>query len=122
MGIPVVKLGVAVLAVVVMGGMAVAGCPCFACRHASGGTPYDGTGCGPKVYGPVREPVGPIDQCDACGRFRGCEGYRQLPELLAPWQLPPGRGFQSPEAVGYRTGECRECAACGPAGWWRRPW
>lgn len=116
----VVQLGAVILAAAVTGGIAGAGGPCGACR--AGGTPYDGTGCGPKVYGPVREPFGPIDQCDACARFRGCNGYRQLPEMLAPWQLPPGRGFQPPEAFGYHAGPCDECESCGPRGGWPRLW
>ncbi|MFM7107684.1 MAG: hypothetical protein ACKOZU_03640 [Planctomycetaceae bacterium] len=116
----VVKVGAAILAIV-MGGAAVAGDRCPVCRGV-GGAPYRGTGCGPKVYGPVREPVGPIDQCDACGAFHGCDGYRQLPDLLAPWQLPPGRGFQPPEAFGYLSGPCAECAACGPRGGRPRAW
>ncbi len=119
------KLGgsVVALAIVfaVMAGGAVAGgrCrDCAGCRDAAGGSPYGTTGCGPRVYGPCHEPVGPRDQCDACGRFAGCEGYRQLPDMLAPWQLPPGRGFRPPEAFGYLSGPCSECATCGP----RQPW
>lgn len=116
------KLGGAILAVALMGGMAVAGSPCHAGRCSAAGSTYDGGACGPRVYGPCHEPVGPIDQCDACARFAGCEGYRQTPEMLAPWQLPPGRGFQPPEAFGYRTGSCDECAACAPRGSWPRLW
>ena len=108
----VAKVGAAVVAAI-LGNAAVAGGPCPLHRGV-GGQVYAGSGCGPRVYGPVREPVGPIDQCDACATFRGCNGYRQLPELLAPWQLPPGRGFQPPECFGYRAGPCTECAACGP--------
>ena len=116
------RLGGAVLAVVVTGGMAVAGWPCFGCRETVAGSPYGVTGCGPRVYGPCHEPVGPIDQCDACGRFAGCEGYRQTPEMLVPWQLPPGRGFRPPEAFGYLPGDCSECAACAPRSGWPRLW
>ena len=117
------KLGGMIVAVVGMGGVAAAGgwCRhCDDCRRTAAGESYDGTGCGPRVYGPAHEPVGPIDQCDACARFAGCEGYRQTPELLAPWQLPPGRGFRPPEAFGYWTGPCGDCAACSPRRAW--PW
>jgi len=106
----------------VSGARAEAGWPWHAARCQSGGTPFAGTGCGPRVYGPCHEPVGPIDQCDACARFSGCEGYRQRPEMLAPWQLPPGRGFQPPEALGYVPEPCAECAACAPRGGWPRLW
>lgn len=111
----------AVMLVVAVVGPASAGWPCAACRGV-GGTTHEGTGCGPRVHGPWHEPVGPIDQCDACARFQGCNGYRQQQELLAPWQLPPGRGFQPPEAFGYLPGPCADCAACGPRGGWPRLW
>lgn len=115
-----VTFGVAIL-VASMGVTAVAGWPCPVARSAGGET-FAGSGCGPRVYGPCHEPVGPIDQCDACARFRGCHGYRQLPELLAPWQLPPGRGFQPPEALGYLPDSSADCAACGSRGAWPRAW
>lgn len=116
------KLGGAFLAVVGMGGAALAGGHCHACRGSAAHAAFDGPVCGPRVYGPCHEPVGPIDQCDACARFAGCEGYRQMPELLAPWQLPPGRGFRPAESFGYMSGPCGECAACAPRGWWPRLW
>lgn len=116
-----VTVGVVLLAVVGNRTSVEAGGPCRECGGATAAhEPYTGSGCGPRVWGPCHEPVGPIDQCDACARFRGCNGYRQMPEWLAPWQLPPGRGFQPPEAHGYHPGPCAECAACGPsAAWWR---
>lgn len=85
-----------------------------ACRGTAGGmmTPCGDTGCGPRYCGEKHEPSRP-DPCDACNRWRGCNGARELPDTLAPWQLPPGRGFQSPQAVGYRSGPC---LACGPSG------
>ena len=113
-------IGGVILAVVATASAARAGGPCHACRGGAGGETYGHTGCGPKVYGPCREPVGPIDQCDLCARFAGCDGYHQRPEMLAPWQLPPGRGFQPPEAVGYLSGVCGECVDCGPRGMWPR--
>ena len=75
-------------------------------------TPGGDTGCGPRYRGEKHEPSRP-DPCDACNRWRGCNGAREMPEMLAPWQLPPGRGFQPPAACGYRAGPCREC---GPSG------
>ena len=125
MGHVVGKLGGACLVVVVTAALAEAGWPCFGCRDTAGGTSYGCRACGPRVYGPCHEPVGPVDQCDACARFAGCEGYRQQPEMLAPWQLPPGRGFRPPEAFGYRSGPCGDCAdcgACGPRGFWPQLW
>jgi hypothetical protein len=115
-------LGGFVVAVVLLGGTVDAGWPCFGCRETAGGSSYGATGCGPRVYGPCHEPVGPIDQCDACARFAGCEGYRQTPEWLAPWQLPPGRGFRPPEAFGYLPGPCADCAACAPRSGWPQLW
>ena len=53
--------------------------------------------------------------------------------MLAPWQLPPGRGFTKPSDLGYQRpigvcGEgaaCEECESCGPTphhAWgWLRP-
>ena len=118
-----VTVGVVLLAVAGNGTSSEAGGPCHACRGATAAhEPYTGSGCGPRVWGPCHEPVGPIDQCDECARFRGCNGYRQMPEWLAPWQLPPGRGFRPPEAHGYQPGPCAECAACGPCAAWRRGW
>ena len=115
-----VKVGAAILAASV-GGVAAAGWPCLLARSV-GGDKFPDRACGPRVYGPFHEPVGPIDQCDACATFRGCNGYRQLPEMLAPWQLPPGRGFVPPEAVGYVTESCAGCADCGPGWGWPRAW
>ena len=96
---------------------AAAGGACHACRGTAGGmtTPCGDTGCGPRYCGEKHEPSRP-DPCDACNRWRGCNGARELPEMLAPWQLPPGRGFQPPEAFGYRPGPCR---TCGPSGLFR---
>lgn len=71
-------------------------------------TPYGDTGCGPRYCMPPTH----IDPCDSCNRWRGCNGVREMPDLLAPWQLPPGRGFRSAEQVGYDTrGTCQECLA-----------
>ncbi len=80
------------------------------CRGTAGGmtTPGGDTGCGPRYCGEKHEPSRP-DPCDACNRWRGCNGARELPDMLAPWQLPPGRGFQTPQAVGYHSGPCRRC-------------
>jgi hypothetical protein len=91
-----------------------AGGACHACRGGMAGatTPCGDTGCGPRYCGEKHEPSRP-DPCDACNRWRGCNGAREMPEMLAPWQLPPGRGFQPAAAFGYRAGPCR---TCGPSG------
>lgn len=84
--------------------------PCRGCRGTAGGmpTPYGDTGCGPRYCGEKHEPSRP-DPCDCCNRWRGCNGAREMPEMLAPWQLPPGRGFKSGADVGYRPGPCTDC-------------
>ena len=108
------RISGAVFVVVALAATATAGWPVHACRgETAAHAAYDGSGCGPRVWGPVHEPVDGIDQCDACARFRGCHGYRQMPDLLAPWQLPPGRGFRPAQACGYAV---RPCTACGPCG------
>jgi len=87
--------------------------PCRGCRGCGGTavgmeTPYGDTGCGPRYCLPPTH----CDPCDSCNRWRGCNGAREMPDLLAPWQLPPGRGFLSAEQVGYDTrGTCQECLA-----------
>jgi len=94
-----------------------------ACGPTAGGSAWCGTGCGPRYCGEKHEPSCP-DPCDACNRWRGCNGAREMPDMLAPWQLPPGRGFRSGTDVGYWPGPCGECGGgCGPCGkksWW--PW
>jgi hypothetical protein len=94
-----------------------AGGACHGCRATAGGMtmPCGDTGCGPRYWGAKHEQSRP-DPCDACNRWRGCNGAREMPEQLAPWQLPPGRGFQPAEALGYRVGPCR---TCGPSGLFR---
>ena len=84
-----------------------AGCP-----PTAGGAAWCGPQCGPRYRGEIFEPSRP-DPCDACGRWRGCNGLRESPDMLAPWQLPPGRGFQSAAQVGYDEG-CGRCRSCGP--------
>lgn len=86
-------------------------CRCRACGPGVAGaeTPYGDTGCGPRYRGEIHEPSCP-DPCDACNRWRGHHGGAQAAERLAPWQLPPGRGFMSAEQVGYDTrSACRRC-------------
>jgi hypothetical protein len=97
--------------------------PCGKCRHctrtaAGAETPYGDTGCGPRYCGAKHDECWVPDPCDGCARWRGCNGAREMPEKLAPWQLPPGRGFQSGQDVGYAAGRCGACQACGP----RFPW
>jgi len=87
---------------------------CGRCGGTEAGTPYPygDMGCGPRYCGPEHW----RDPCDACGRWIGGHGSRQPPEMLAPWQLPPGRGFTPPAALGYQRpiGVCGEGAPCGP--------
>ena len=94
-----------------------------ACGPTAAGSAWCGTGCGPRYCGEKHEPSCP-DPCDACNRWHGCNGARQMPDMLAPWQMPPGRGFRSPTELGYWPGPCGECGgSCGPCGkkpWW--PW
>lgn len=78
--------------------------------------PCGDTGCGPRYWWPCHDEPCPPDPCDACNRWFGCNGARQGPDLLAPWQLPPGRGFMPPETQGYITPDpCSNCAT-GPLG------
>lgn len=90
--------------------------PCRHCGRTAAGTPFVASGCGPRYWGAVHDEPNVPDPCDACGRWRGCGGDVRGPEMLAPWQLPPGRGFRSPSHLGYAAGPCRDC---GPT---LRPW
>lgn len=112
-------LGLALLSAVSLASVAAAGTPCGHCSHckrtaAGDETPYGDTGCGPRYCGAKHEECWAPDPCDACARWKGCNGARQMPEKLAPWQLPPGRGFQSGQDVGYRSAPCGTCNHCGP--------
>ena len=97
------------------------------CRHCGGtaagqATPYGDSGCGPKYCGPEHWQ----DPCDACGRWLGCHGARQSPDMLAPWQRPPGCGFVSPAEMCYTCplgvcgygAPCGGCSSVGPCGGW----
>jgi hypothetical protein len=85
--------------------------PCGGAAHQS--TPYGDMGCGPKYCGAVHDDPCGVDPCDSCNRWSGCNGARQGPDMLAPWQLPPCRGFQSAAQVGYDGsgggGICTDC-------------
>lgn len=94
------------------------GCgPCRACGPCGGAggtvTPYGDTGCGPRYCGAKHDETWSPDPCDACNRWRGCNGAGERPDMLAPWQLPPGRGFQTAAEIGYAGngggGPCLEC-------------
>jgi hypothetical protein len=80
---------------------------CRGCRGAAAS--WGGTGCGPRYHGAVHEEPNTPDPCDHCVRWRGCNNARQMPDMLAPWQLPPGRGFQTAEQMGWRSGPCTTC-------------
>lgn len=116
-------VAVALLALVAL--PASAGGPCGHCGHSACGRDYGGTGCGPRYWGAVHEDPHCVDPCDGCARWRGCHGVRQPPDMLVPWQLPPGRGFLSAEQVGWVPGPCMTCGpgsssapcgSCGPCG------
>jgi hypothetical protein len=91
--------------------------PCHSCGPCGGAggtvTPYGDTGCGPRYCGAKHDELCGPDPCDACNRWRGCNGAHERPDVLAPWQLPPGRGFQTAADVGYAGngggGACLEC-------------
>lgn len=87
---------------------------CGPCRGAAGTvTAYGDTGCGPRYCGAKHHELPGPDPCDACNRWRGCNGAHEMPDMLAPWQLPPGRGFQTAAEIGYAGngggGPCLEC-------------
>lgn len=86
------------------------------CKTGGGEAFVGGQGCGPRYCGAKHESYG-CDPCDACNRWVGCDGTRQLPETLAPWQRAPGRGFEPPTVpcgVGLSPCGPGACAACGP--------
>jgi len=112
------RVAITVAGIVVLGLMpatmpvAAAGHPfhCAACGPGAGGSPYGQTGCGRRYWGAMHDECARPDPCDMCGRWRGCNGAMQGPEMLAPWQLPPGRGFMTAEQVGYDTRpSCHRC-------------
>ncbi|MFM8891946.1 MAG: hypothetical protein ACKOTB_10075, partial [Planctomycetia bacterium] len=87
---------------------------CGPCGTAGGAvTPYGDTGCGRRYCGAKHDEPWTPDPCDSCNRWRGCNGAQESAELLAPWQLPPCRGFRSAADVGYAGngggGPCLEC-------------
>lgn len=87
---------------------------CGPCGTAGGAvTPYGDTGCGRRYCGAKHDEPWTPDPCDSCNRWRGCNGAHESAELLAPWQLPPCRGFRSAADVGYAGngggGPCLEC-------------
>jgi hypothetical protein len=91
--------------------------PCHSCGPCGGAggavTPYGDTGCGPRYCGAKHDELCGPDPCDACNRWRSCNGAHERPDMLAPWQLPPGRGFQTAAEIGYAGngggGACLEC-------------
>ncbi|MFM7033611.1 MAG: hypothetical protein ACKOYJ_00230 [Planctomycetia bacterium] len=83
---------------------------CKSCGCGAGGSPYGNTGCGPRYWGAVPEEGWCPDPCDRCARWRGCHGAGPGLDMLAPWQLPPGRGFMNAEQMGYDTRHgCDRC-------------
>ena len=93
------------------------------CRHCvnqgalSGGqkTACGETGCGPRYWGAFWDEPNCPDPCDCRNQWRGGQFKSPSLDLLARWQLPPGKGFRSPEQCGYATeGHCHSCGH----GWW----
>lgn len=82
---------------------AFAGDPCGHCGDTAAGmeTPCGESGCGPRYWGAVFEELPWRDPCDCSGRRIDCNGRTQGPDMLAPWQLPPGRGFTPSSHFGY---------------------
>lgn len=82
---------------------------------------WHGSGCGPRYFGARHDEPACPDPCDCRARWVDCHGNRQQPDLLAPWQMTPGRGFQPPEHFGWIPDQ--NCEACGhqargwPFGW-----
>jgi hypothetical protein len=124
----IVSLTLALAAGLVLAAVVHAGGHCQHCGGTAAGqaTPCGDSGCGPKYCGPEHWQ----DPCDACGRWIGC-GARQSPDLLAPWQRPPGCGFVRPADLGYACPQgvcgygapCGACSQVGPCGGlnWLRP-
>jgi hypothetical protein len=109
--------GLALAAGILAASLAVASGPCGHCGTAAGmETPCGETGCGPRYWGAVHDEAPWPDPCDACGRWIGGHATRPGLELMAPWQLPPGRGFQSPAQLGYgpTRGVCDQPGTCHP--------
>ena len=110
----IVFLGISLLAGIAVAAIAsAADHHCSRCGDTAAGmtTPCGDSGCGPRYLAPKHWQ----DPCDACGSWAGCNGSQQGPEMLAPWQLPPGCGFVPPSALGYEQpiGVCGEGAPCG---------
>lgn len=71
---------------------------------------WNGSGCGPRYFGARHEESNCPDPCDCRARWVDCHGNRQLPDMLAPWQLPPNRGFQPAEHFGWMPDhDCESC-------------
>ena len=125
----IVSLGIALAAGLALAAIVHAGGHCKHCggTAANQATPCGDTGCGPKYCGPEHW----RDPCDGCSRWIGCNGARQSPDMLAPWQRPPGCGFVSSAEMGYNCplgvcgygAPCGACSSVGPRGdWnWLRP-
>ena len=85
---------------------------CRDCRGPYGGktTPCGETGCGPRYWGAFWDEPNCPDPCDCRNEWRGGQFKSPSLDLLAPWQLPPGKGFWTPEQCGYATeGHCHSC-------------
>jgi len=112
-----IRVGSALLATLALAAARGGEAPCGRCGSPAAGlaTPCGETGCGPRYRGAIHDEPGVPDPCDGCGNWIGCDGSRPPPEMLAPWQLPPGRGFTRPADLGYTRpiGVCGEGLGCG---------
>jgi len=98
---------------------------CRACRGPFGGKtmPREDTGCGPRYWGAFWDEPNCPDPCDCRNQWRGGPFQSPSLDLLAPWQLPPGRGFWSPQQCGYATeGHCHTCGQSWWPHWVKQGW
>jgi len=108
----IVILAASLLAGILVAAVASAGQHCGRCGGTAAGTttPCGDHGCGPRWCGPEHRQ----DPCDGCVHWAGCNGARPGPDLVTPWQLPPGRGFVPASDLGYQPpiGVCGEGGPC----------
>jgi hypothetical protein len=103
--------------------VATAGDPVWDAFHRMFHMPsWQGPVCGPRYCGARHDEPNRPDPCDCRARWVDCHGNRQPPDLQSPWQMPPGRGFQPAEHLGWLPEQdCETCGhhapRCGLFGW-----
>jgi len=98
---------------------------CRACRGPYGGKtmPCEDTGCGPRYWGAFWDEPNCPDPCDCRNQWRKGQFKSPSLDLLAPWQMPPGKGFWTPEQCGYATeGHCHSCGHGWCPNWLKPSW